>query len=158
MLLLTASARAQSGPEAVALALGGGAGGAALGWVAASVVPGDETAEAAAFVVLYPVGVTLGMSAVGHALGIDHSAWNTLGDASLGAALGAVVGAAVLYANVWELGASDYLDGSPLAVGAVAVFTAAPVALGLADFRAEPAVLATPGGGRVAGLALSLRL
>lgn len=140
-LLVPAVASAQSVGQAVVLVAGGVGGGLVLTNVAI-VVP---------LPVVFPAGVALGVYGTGRLLGIDASLRNTLGDA----VSGMVVGSAAGYA-VYLLAGSPYSGDLGAALHIAAGAVVGSVAWSVADVRAEPAVLRTPGGERVAGLALTL--
>ena len=166
LLFLGVSAQAQPAASepprrapVVLLAVGGLVGGAALGLTAATIAPGDDTAEALAFVAIYPVGVALGVTAAARVLNLDRSLSGPLRGALLGAGLGLAAGATVLYVNYIEVSTSDgILDGSILSTVAVGTFVALPVAFGVARVDVAPAALAAPTGERATGLGFTLRL
>ena len=142
-LLVPAVASAQSGGQAVVLAVGGIGGGLVLTNVAI-VVP---------LPVVFPTGVALGVYGTSRMLGIDASLRNTLGDA----VSGMVVGCAAGYA-VYLLAGSPYSGDLGAALHIAAGAAAGSVAWSVADVRVDPAVLRTPAGERVAGLALRVAL
>ncbi|PAP75252.1 hypothetical protein [Rubrivirga marina] len=143
------------------LAVSGLVGGGATAGAAVTLVPGDGSTEAEAVAILvgYPLGVALGMSAIGPVLGRDRAFVRVLRDAARGSALGLGVGAAVYLVGMAVTPESDaFFDRLGVAVLAAGAYAVVPLAVTLHGFEVVPVPVMGTEGERTLGLWIALDL